>query len=63
MNDKTLQDHIEALDVELYMMRLAKIGNDLAVVEHHANRVITLAGEIRRECFLAQHKSGEGVVR
>ena len=43
----------------LYLMRLAALQDNHEVVEYHANRCITMAEDIRRECFLQTHVSGE----
>ena len=54
-----INHHIDSLDTEMYLMRLAALQSNYDVVEYHAGRCITMAGDIRRECFLQTHTSGE----
>ena len=53
-----IEHSLSAMETELYMMNIAARQGNYDVVEYHANRCITLAGEIRRECFLQTHNSG-----
>ncbi len=50
---------LDSLDTEMYLMRLAAVREDFDLVEQHAAKYITLGGDIRRECFLQTHVSGE----
>ena len=55
----SLQDLLDQLDNMKYHMQLALHRGLMEEVERHANEIITIAGEIRRECFLMTHTSGE----
>lgn len=54
-----IQDDLDQIDTEKYLMQLAFHQGNLEVVEYHANKIISLAGSVRRECFLETHRSGE----
>ena len=54
-----IQDDLDAINTEHYMMQIAYQQGNYEVVKYHADKMISLAGGVKRECALEQLRIAE----